>query len=568
MGGAHLLRYGSDDCVLFCSLVKNHVTLSNNFTSALLVMTDASQNAFPAAGRIRRREIAPTLQVGKLQPQAVELEQAVLGALMLEKDALSKVVDVVQPDIFYKDQHKLIFEAIHTLFNNSEPVDILTVTNQLRLNGTLELAGGAFYITELTGKVASAANIEFHARIVAQKHIQRELIRICGEVQRDAYEDTTDVFDLLDTAEQELFSLSENNLRRDSLSARDLISTTIKSLEEMAKRDDHITGVSTGFRKLDELTSGWQKSDLVIIAARPAMGKTAFVLSVARHAAVQRKVPVAFFSLEMSATQIAQRLLSAQAELELNRLRTGKLEQYEWTQLNTRSGELSSAPLYINDTPALSLYDLRAKCRRLKAEKQIQLIIIDYLQLMSAGNNKAGNREQEIAYISRGLKELAKELDIPVIALSQLSRAVETRTVGDKRPQLSDLRESGSIEQDADMVMFLYRPEYYGLQVDEEGNSTKDMAEVIIGKQRNGPTDTVKLMFTGRYARFSELPGNYGSGGMGGGGSFIPYQKPDDLPIDPYGNPLPPTDKPRLTFPSKMNSADDDVIEGDWKAPF
>lgn len=532
-------------------------------------MTDAPQNALGAANRIRRRDLTPTIQVGKLQPQAVELEQAVLGALMLEKDALSKVIDVVTPEIFYKDQHKLIFEAIHTLFNNSEPVDILTVTNQLRLNGTLELAGGAFYITELTGKVASAANIEFHARIVAQKHIQRELIRICGEVQRDAYEDTTDVFDLLDSAEQDLFSLSENNLRRDSLSARDLISSTIKSLEEMSKRDDHITGVSTGFRKLDELTSGWQPSDLVIIAARPAMGKTAFVLSVARHAAVQRKVPVAFFSLEMSAPQIAQRLLSAQAELELNRLRTGKLEPYEWTQLNTRSGELSSAPLYINDTPALSLYDLRAKCRRLKAEKDIQLIIIDYLQLMSAGNTKAGNREQEIAYISRGLKELAKELNIAVIALSQLSRAVETRTVGDKRPQLSDLRESGSIEQDADMVMFLYRPEYYGLTVDEEGNSTQDMAEVIIGKQRNGPTDTVKLLFTGRFARFSELPGGGGYASNGGGNNgFVPYQKPDDLPIDPYGNPLPPTDKPRLTFPSKMNDADDDVIEGGWKAPF
>lgn len=534
-------------------------------------MTESSQNTFPPANRIRRREISPNIPLGKLQPQATDLEQAVLGALMLEKDALSKVIDVLKPEIFYKEAHKHIFEAIHTLFSNSEPVDILTVTHQLRKSGTLEVVGGAFYITELTGKVASAANIEFHSRIVAQKYIQRELIRVCGEVQRDAYEDTTDVFDLLDSAEQDLFSLSENNLRRDSLSARDLISSTIKSLEEMAKRDDHITGVSTGFRKLDDLTSGWQPSDLVIIAARPAMGKTAFVLSVARHAAVQRKVPVAFFSLEMSAPQIAQRLLSSQSELELNRLRTGKLEPYEWEQLNARSGALSSAPLYINDTPALSVYDLRAKCRRLKAEKNIELVIIDYLQLMSAGNAKTGNREQEIAYISRALKELAKELNVAVIALSQLSRAVETRTTSDKRPQLSDLRESGSIEQDADMVMFLYRPEYYGYTELEDGTSSAGIAEVIVGKQRNGPTDTVKLQFTGKYARFTELPGEGGYMGQLSSGSS--YMKPTDaMPIDAYGNPVAPAqlnEKPRMTFPSKMNDGpDDDSFEGDWKAPF
>ncbi len=547
-------------------------------------MTDNPQNPSgpsPATTmRVRRPSTGPLVSVGRLQPQANEVEQAVLGALMLEKDALSKVIDVLKPEVFYKDGHKLIFEAIHQLFQNSEPVDLLTVTQQLRKNGTLEIAGGAFYITELTSKVASAANIEFHARIVAQKFIQRDLIRITGEVQREAYEDTNDVFDLLDHAEQELFSLSENNLRRDSLPARDLVSQAIRQLEEISKKEDGITGIPTGFKKLDELTSGWQPSDLVIIAARPAMGKTAFVLSVARHAAVKKKVPVAFFSLEMSATQIAHRLLSSESELELNRLRTGKLEPYEWEQLNHRSGALSSAPLYINDTPALSVYDLRAKCRRLKAEKGIQLIIIDYLQLMSGGNSKSFNREQEIAYISRALKELAKELNVPVIALSQLSRAVETRTSGDKRPQLSDLRESGSIEQDADMVMFLYRAEYYKLEQFEDGTSTAGIAELIIGKQRNGPTDTVKLNFVGRYARFNDIAGNYGTP------AFVPPTAPGNDPYAQLSNaysefsdsgstrrPIPPPAQPResgrMTFPSRMNDeGDDDAFEGDFKAPF
>lgn len=487
---------------------------------------------------------------------------AVLGALMLEKDALSKVIDIITPEVFYKDGHKVIFEAIRELFQTSQPVDLLTVKEQLKRSGTYEIAGGSFALAELTAQVASAANIEYHARIIAQKHIQRELIRISGEVQRDAYEDTTDVFDLLDRAESDLFKLSETSLRRENVNVADLVAVTIKQIEEMRARPDGITGVSSGFRKLDDLTSGWQPSDLVIIAARPAMGKTAFTLSLARTAAVKNNVPVAFFSLEMSAAQIAHRLLSAETELELTKLRTGKLEPYQFEQLSHKSSALATAPLYINDTPALSLYDLRAKCRRLKAEKGIQLVIIDYLQLMSAGaTNKAGNREQEIASISRGLKELAKELNVAVIALSQLSRAVETRG-SDKRPQLSDLRESGSIEQDADMVMFLYRPEYYGFETDDDGNSTKGTAEVIIGKQRNGPTDTVKLAFIGQYAKFQDLDGGYGVSG----GSFVPFSgfSDDPGPSAPNAGDSGPRFK---TLPSRMN--DDDTFEGGFEpAPF
>ncbi|MCS7074252.1 MAG: replicative DNA helicase, partial [Bacteroidia bacterium] len=423
---------------------------------------------------------------GKVPPHALDLEMAVLGALMLEKEALSRVIDIIKPEIFYAPKHKIIFEAILTLFQNSEPIDLLTVTNQLKLMGKLDEVEGPYYIAKLTSQVASAANIEFHARIVAQKYLQRELIQIAGETLRDAYEDTTDVFDLLDRTEQALFSLSETNLRRNYSPMNELVIKTIKRLEEIKGRGDGITGIPSGFRALDQLTAGWQPSSLIIIAARPAMGKTAFVLSVARNAAVLYKKPVAFFSLEMAAIELSQRLICAEAELDAQKVRTGNLEDYEWEQLNAKVGELSKAPLYIDDTPALSLFDLRTKCRRLKAEKNIELVIIDYLQLMRGDVSKSGNREQEIAGISRALKELAKELNVPVIALSQLSRAVESRG-GDKKPMLSDLRESGSIEQDADMVMFLYRPEYYGFQTLEDGTPTEGICQVIIGKQRHGP---------------------------------------------------------------------------------
>ncbi|MDN4164174.1 replicative DNA helicase [Cytophagales bacterium LB-30] len=455
--------------------------------------------------------------LGKLPPQAVDLEEAVLGALMLEKDALTTVIDILKPESFYKEQHKTVYEAIVALFNNSEPVDMLTVTNQLRKTGKLEFVGGAFFISELTSKVNSAANIEFHARIISEQAIKRELIRIATEIQQDAFEDTTDVFTLLDKTEQALFEVSESNIRKNYADMSSIMREAILELEAKKLQKNGLTGVPSGLTALDRVTSGWQKSDLIIIAARPAMGKTAFVLSILRNAAVDFGHGAAIFSLEMSSVQLVNRLISAEAELESEKIKKGTLADYEWEQLIHKTNKLHKAPIFIDDTPALSILELRAKCRRLKAQHDIQIIIIDYLQLMSGDTSKgAGNREQEIASISRALKNIAKELNVPVIALSQLSRAVETRG-GDKRPQLSDLRESGSIEQDADMVAFLYRPEYYGITEDENGMPTSGTAEVIIAKHRNGSVDTVTLKFISKYTKFTDLDGmnsfatNYGS---------------------------------------------------------
>lgn len=447
---------------------------------------------------------------GKLPPQAMELEEAVLGALMIEKDALTSVVDILQPSSFYKEAHQRIYNAILQLFGKSEPIDMLTVTTQLRSNGELEFIGGASYLVKLTNKVNSAANIEFHARIITQSAIKRDMIKIAGEILKDAYEDTTDVFNLLDKIEQNFFEISERNIRKNYADASTIMRATIEELEKKKNNKDGLTGVASGFTALDRITSGWQNTELTIIAARPAMGKTAFVVSAMRNAAVEWGIPVAMFSLEMSATQLMLRLISAEAEIDSNKLRKGKLENHEWVQLHQKIKNLSSAPIYIDDTPALSILEMRAKCRRLKAQFDIGLVIIDYLQLMTAesGGGGKGNREQEIAAISRAMKNLAKEINVPVIALSQLSRAVETRG-GDKRPQLSDLRESGSIEQDADMVMFLYRPEYYKITQDEQGNSTEGVGEVIIAKNRSGDVDTVKLKFIGKYTKFTDLDGFY-----------------------------------------------------------
>lgn len=380
---------------------------------------------------------------GKVQPQALPLEEAVLGALMLDKDALSIVLDILRPESFYLEAHQLIYKAVLRLFEKSHPVDLLTVTEELKKSGDLEAAGGGFYLVELTNRVASSANIEYHARIVAQKHIQRELIKVSTQIIRDSYEDTTDVFTLLDDAEKGLFNITQNNLSRQYASMGELASKTLKILEELKNKKDGLTGVPTGFTSLDRLTSGWQPSDLIIIAARPGMGKTSYVLSLARNAALDFNKGVAFFSLEMSSTQLVQRLISMEAEIPGSKLRTGKLEEYEWQQLNSTIERLSGAPIYIDDTPGINIFELRAKCRRMKMQHDIQLIIIDYLQLMSGGtenSRNSGNREQEISSISRSLKGLAKELNVPVIALSQLSRAVEVRG-GSKRPQLSDLRE-------------------------------------------------------------------------------------------------------------------------------
>lgn len=447
----------------------------------------------------------PSIEQGKLTPQAVDLEEAVLGALMLEKEALDNVIQILSAESFYKDENRRIYAAIKKLFENTQPVDILTVTQQLKKTGELELVGGPYYITRLTNRVASSANAEFHARIIAQKFIQRELIRVSGEIYNEAFEDTTDVFDLLDKAESNLFGITQSNIRKNFGKMSILLKEAIKEIDKARKNEGHLTGVPSGFTELDRITAGWQKSDLIIIAARPGMGKTAFTLSMARNMAVDFKRPVAVFSLEMSSIQLVNRLIASETELSSEKLRSGQLENYEWEQLMTKITPLDQAPLFIDDTPALSIFELRAKCRRLKSKHEIQAIIIDYLQLMQSGSeSKSGNREQEISMISRSLKSIAKELEIPVIALSQLSRQVETRT-GSKRPQLSDLRESGAIEQDADLVLFLYRPEYYKLETFEDNTPAAGMAEVIIAKHRNGALDDVRLKYIPRLAKFTNL---------------------------------------------------------------
>ncbi|MDD4087700.1 MAG: replicative DNA helicase, partial [Bacteroidales bacterium] len=400
------------------------------------------------------------LQHGRVPPQAVDLEEVVLGAMMLEKDAVNAIIDILNPEVFYKDAHQKIFKAIHQLFSKSEAIDILTVTNELKSMGELEIVGGPYYISQLTNRVVSAANIEFHARILIQKYIQRELIMISSDIIKDAYEDTTDVFDLLDKAESGLFAVSESNLRRSFEAMPELVKRAIEDIENARNSDANLRGVPSGYTDLDRITQGWQKSDLIILAARPSMGKTAFALNLARNAAVDFNKPIAFFSLEMSSVQLVTRLISSETYLAAEKLRKGDLQEYEWQQLNTKINPLVNAQMYIDDTPQLSIFELRAKCRRLKQQFDIQMVFIDYLQLMTAGGDNRGNREQEISNISRSLKSLAKELDIPVLALSQLSRNVESRP-GSKKPILSDLRESGAIEQDADMVIFIYRPEYY-----------------------------------------------------------------------------------------------------------
>lgn len=494
--------------------------------------------------------------LGKVPPQALELEEAVLGALMLEKDALTEVVDVLRPESFYHERHQLIYKAILSLFSKSEPVDLLTVTNRLRETGELEHAGGAYYITILTSKINSAANIEFHARIIAENSIKRDLISISSEITRDAFEDTTDVFELLDKTEQALFEVSESNIRKNYSDMQSIMREALDQLEKKKDNTDGLTGVPAGFSALDRITGGWQFSDLIIIAARPAMGKTAFILSAVRNAAVEFNMPSAVFSLEMSSVQLVNRLISAEAELESDKLRKGNLEEHEWVQLHHKVSRLSDAPIFIDDTPALSILELRAKCRRLKAQHDIQLIVIDYLQLMSGDTSarKSGNREQEIASISRALKGIAKELNVPVIALSQLSRAVETRG-GDKRPQLSDLRESGSIEQDADQVLFLYRPEYYGITEAEDGTPLTGTGEVIIAKNRHGSIEDVRLRFIGKYTKFCDLDSfdtpssNFNT---------FPSSASDFDSTDTSG---------MMTFGSKMNSSDDGFGGGSLLPP-
>jgi replicative DNA helicase len=433
--------------------------------------------------------------------------------MMIDKKGVDDVIDILHPEAFYKEAHQLIYEAIYALFQNSEPTDLLTVANQLRKTGQLEQVGGDFYLVGLTQKVSSSAHIEFHARIILQKYIQRKLISISSEIIEESYDETVDVFDLLDSAETKLFEVTQGNLKKGSEDAQGLVSQAIKKIQEISNKQG-MSGIATGFTRLDELTSGWQPSDLVILAARPGMGKTAFVMSMAKNMAIDFDEPVAIFSLEMSSVQLITRMISSETGISSGKLRKGNLEPHEWEQLNVKVKNLSKAPMFIDDTPSLSIFDLRAKARRLASQHGIKIIIIDYLQLMTAGTSQkgGGNREQEISTISRNLKALAKELSIPVIALSQLSRAVETRG-GSKRPLLSDLRESGAIEQDADIVSFIYRPEYYGLTEwdDEERTPCEGQAEFIVAKHRNGGLDNIRLKFTGHLAQFSNLDEDYGN---------------------------------------------------------
>jgi replicative DNA helicase len=464
---------------------------------------------------------------GKIPPQAKELEEAVLGAIMLEKSAFDTVVEILKPECFYLEGHQRIYRAMQGLAQKSQPIDILTVVEELRMRQELDYIGGPYYVTKLTNAVVSAANIETHSRIILQKFIQRELIRISGEIIGEAYEDSTDVFDLLDDAESKLFEVTNNHLRKNFDSIDSVLVKTIQRIEDLRHRQDEITGIPSGFASLDRVTYGWQQTDLIILAARPAVGKTAFALNLARNAALHptKATPVAFFSLEMSSAQLVQRILSAESEILMEKIARGRLEEHEMKQLYKKGiDRLAKAPIFIDDTPALNIFELRAKCRRLKNKHNVGLIIIDYLQLMSgAGDNRNGNREQEISRISRDLKGLAKELQVPIIALSQLSRAVESRKEGEKIPQLSDLRESGAIEQDADMVMFLYRPEYYGITTNENGESNKGETHVKIAKHRNGALELIKLRAHLQIQKFTEFgDDDFGGLGLPTGGNWKP----------------------------------------------
>lgn len=470
-------------------------------------------------GRPRRASIRSIHeQSGRVPPQAADVEQSVLGAMLIEKEAIPRAIEILMADAFYLAKHQKIYTAILSLFERGNPADLITLTEELKRRGDLDDIGGAYYLTELTTQVASAANVEYHARIIAEKSLLRKMIETMTLLVGHAYDPGSDAFELLDQAESDIFRISETQLRRPAASMNEVLKDTLAHLEAIHGRAGGLTGVPSGFHRLDELTGGWQKSDLIIIAARPSMGKTAVALGCARNAALHPELPegVAVFSLEMSAQQLAQRLLTSEARVNAQAARTGRLSDEDWPRLARAAGRLSAAPIFIDDTPGLGILELRAKCRRLKAEHDIGLVIVDYLQLMhgtTTGRN--ANREQEIAQISRSLKSLAKELDVPVIALSQLNRAVETRG-GDKRPQLSDLRESGSIEQDADVVAFIYRAERYGITVDENGNSTEGLGEIIIGKQRNGPIGNVQLAFVHQFARFENLTTYYAPPGAGG----------------------------------------------------
>jgi replicative DNA helicase len=444
-------------------------------------------------------------ELGKIPPQALDLEEAVLGAAMLEKDVVIEVLDILRPESFYKEAHQHIFAAIMALSQRMEPIDLLTVTEELKRSEHLEEAGGAAHLAQLTLRIGSAANIDFHAKIIAQKFLQRELIRISSKIQHDAFDEVTDVEELLNEAQGDILSLAEGNIKRQAQSLGEIAGVVFHQIEEARTRKESFSGVPSGFNELDNLTLGWQKSDLIVIAARPAMGKTAFVLSMARNMVIDHKRPVAFFSLEMASEQLVTRLFMSESQLSGKKLKSGKLTDDEMKQLSIGIQPLLEAPLYIDDTPSLSIFEFRSKVRRLYSLHKIQCVVIDYLQLMSGPPETKGFREQEVSAISRSLKAIAKELNIPIIALSQLNRGVETRSGSNKRPQLSDLRESGAIEQDADIVAFIHRHEAYQIFEDEQGRDTRGIGDIIIAKHRNGAVGEVRLRFIAEYAKFENL---------------------------------------------------------------
>ena len=462
--------------------------------------------------RRRQRAVTPIdTGLGHLPPQSVETERTVLGALMIDKDAFTVVSEILRPETFYEPRNQKVYAAIQTLSIQEQPVDLLTVTEQLKRDGTLDDVGGQMYVYELTANVASSAHVEYHARILAQKFLARQLISFASQIETSAFDESNDIEVVMQEAEGKLFELSQKNMRQDYTQIDPVVKQAVAIMQKAASNTGGLTGVPSGFTKLDDITSGWQKSDLVIIAGRPAMGKTSFALSIAKNVAIDQRIPVAFFSLEMNNVQLVNRLISNTCEIEGKKVMTGQLSDADWDRFDRNIRKLEGAPLYVDETPGLSLFELRTKARRLAREKKVELIMVDYLQLMNANGMRFGNRQEEVSNISRSLKQLAKELDIPILALSQLNRSVEQRgdAEGGKRPQLSDLRESGAIEQDADMVLFVHRPEYYHILHDEQGNDLRGMAQIIIAKHRKGAVGDVLLNFRGEFTRFANPEDTY-----------------------------------------------------------
>lgn len=492
----------------------------------------------------RRKASSTTIDTsyGHLQPQALDVERLVLGALMIDKDAFSVVSEFLKPQTFYEPRNQKIYQAIQTLNVDEHPVDISTVIEELKREGTLDDIGGPSYVLQLSHDVASSAHIEYHAHILAQKFLARQLISYAGNIETKAFDESIDVNELMQEAEGSLFELSQNNMKKDYVQVDPVINKAIEMLQKAAETVGGLTGVPTGYTKLDEKTSGWQKSDLVIIAGRPAMGKTSFALSLAKNIAVDYKYPIAFFSLEMSNVQLVNRLISNVCSISGSKMLNGQLSHDEWERLDKDIRKLQGSPIYIDDTPGLSIFELRTKARRLVREKGVKIIMIDYLQLMNANGMRFGSRQEEVAKISQSLKGLAKELDIPILALSQLNRTVEGREgVEGKRPQLSDLRESGAIEQDADMVMFVHRPEYYHIFQDDKGRDLHGMAQIIIAKHRKGATGDVLLTFKGEFTRFQNPENENGPEPQGPNGEIIGSRMNDPLSDDAS---FPPPDMP------------------------